>query len=105
VKFIVIIIIITIIIITLELSFLYFNGMFLRNPYFDPAVSRGGTAQCSDWLRERRLRGGSSSPDRVENFLFSTAFRSVLGPTQPPIQWVSGALSPGVKPLGSEAAH
>jgi hypothetical protein len=31
----------------------------------------------------------------VKNFLFSTASRSVLGPTQPPIQWVPGALSPG----------
>jgi hypothetical protein len=29
--------------------------------------------------------------------LFSTASRPVLGPTQPPIQWVSGALSPAVR--------
>jgi hypothetical protein len=28
-----------------------------------------------------------------------------LGPTQPPIQWVSGALSLGVKRPGSEADH
>jgi hypothetical protein len=27
--------------------------------------------------------------------LFTTASRTVLGPTQPPIQWVSGALSMG----------
>jgi hypothetical protein len=29
--------------------------------------------------------------------LFSTACRPVPGPIQPPIQWVSGALSPRVK--------
>jgi hypothetical protein len=28
-------------------------------------------------------------------FLFATASRPALEPTQPPIQWVSGALSPG----------
>jgi hypothetical protein len=28
-----------------------------------------------------------------------------LGPTQPPIQWVRGALSPGVKRQGREADH
>jgi hypothetical protein len=33
-------------------------------------------------------------------FLFTTASRTALGPTQPPIQWVSGALSPGGKVAG-----
>jgi hypothetical protein len=28
-----------------------------------------------------------------------------LGPTQPPIQWIPGALSPGVKRQGHEADH
>jgi hypothetical protein len=31
----------------------------------------------------------------VKNFLFSKSFRSALRSTQPPIQWVPGALSPG----------
>jgi hypothetical protein len=31
-------------------------------------------------------------------FLFSTASRPTVGPTQLPIRWVPGALSPGVKP-------
>jgi hypothetical protein len=38
-------------------------------------------------------------------FLFTTAFRTVLGPTQLLIQWVSGALSPGIKRPVREANH
>jgi hypothetical protein len=38
-------------------------------------------------------------------FLFTTAFRTTLGPTQPPIQWVPGALSLRVKRPGREADH
>jgi hypothetical protein len=38
-------------------------------------------------------------------FLFSTASRPALGPTQPPIRWVLRALSPGVKQPGCEADH
>jgi hypothetical protein len=38
-------------------------------------------------------------------FLFTAASRVALGPTQPPIQWVSGALSLGVKRPGREANH
>jgi hypothetical protein len=38
-------------------------------------------------------------------FLFSTASRPTLGPRQPHIQWVPGAVSPGVKRLGREADH
>jgi hypothetical protein len=33
----------------------------------------------------------------------STGSRPVLGPTQPPIQWVPAALSPGAKQPGREA--
>jgi hypothetical protein len=38
-------------------------------------------------------------------FLFTTASRTSLGPTQLPIQWVPGALSLGIKRLGREADH
>jgi hypothetical protein len=45
------------------------------------------------------------APQRLRFFLFITASRTVLGPTQPPIQWVPGALSLGVKRPGREAGH
>jgi hypothetical protein len=38
-------------------------------------------------------------------FLFHTASRPVLGPTEPPIQWVPGALSLGLKRPECEADH
>jgi hypothetical protein len=38
-------------------------------------------------------------------FLCTTASRTALGPTQPPIQWVPGILSLGVKRPGREADH
>jgi hypothetical protein len=38
-------------------------------------------------------------------FLFTTAFGPALGPTQPPIKWVKGALSLGVKGPGLNADH
>jgi hypothetical protein len=42
-------------------------------------------------------------PAGAWNFLFDTASRNALGPTQPPIQWIPGALSLGVKRPGREA--
>jgi hypothetical protein len=47
------------------------------------------------WLRAGRLRGWGSSPGRVKNYYFSISSRPALGSTQPPIQWVPGALSRG----------
>jgi hypothetical protein len=54
----------------------------------------------SDELRVGRP-GFNSQQCKI--FLLSTASRSTLGPTQPPIQWVSRALSAGVKRQGREA--
>jgi hypothetical protein len=48
---------------------------------------------------------GFDSRRRLGIFLFTTPSRTALGPTQPPIQWVPGALSLGVKRSGREADH
>jgi hypothetical protein len=65
------------------------------NLQFCPSRSR-----YSDWLRAGRPRGRSSCPGRVKNFLFSASSRLALGSTQPPIQWISWALSPGYSDRG-----
>jgi hypothetical protein len=44
-------------------------------------------------------------PEGLGIFLFTIASRTALEPTQPPIQWVLGALSLGVKQPGHEADH
>jgi hypothetical protein len=38
-------------------------------------------------------------------FLFTIASRTALGPTQPPIQWVPGALTLGAERQGREDDH
>jgi hypothetical protein len=52
------------------------------------------------WMTE-----GSEFPSGVKNLHFSMSSRLALGPTQPPIQWVPGALSPWVERPGREADH
>jgi hypothetical protein len=56
---------------------------------------------------QRVLRGGRPGfgSQQYKIFLFFTASRPKVGPTQPPIQWVSRALSPRLKRTGSEADH
>jgi hypothetical protein len=54
-------------------------------------------------IRSRDISVGIATEGRVKNFLFSTSSRPVLESTQPPIQWVSRALLPGVKRPGREA--
>jgi hypothetical protein len=50
-------------------------------------------------------RSGFYSLQGLGIFLFTSASRPALGPTQPPIQWVPGALSLGVKGTGREDNH
>jgi hypothetical protein len=45
------------------------------------------------------------SPSKGKNFLSTMSSSLVLGPTQPPDQRVSGALSPRVKWPGQESDH
>jgi hypothetical protein len=56
-----------------------------------------------DGLEDRGSR--DRFPVGAGNFFFTTAPRTALGPTQPPIQWVSGTLSLGVKRMGRETDH
>jgi hypothetical protein len=48
---------------------------------------------------------GFESRQGLGIFLFTTASRQALGPIQPPIRWVPGALSLGLKRLGREGDH
>jgi len=48
---------------------------------------------------------GFESRQGLGIFLFTIVSRPVLGPTQPPIQWVPGTLSLEVKWPGHEADH
>jgi hypothetical protein len=52
-----------------------------------------------------RLRGRRSSPYRNTNCHFPISSRPALVSTQPPIRWVLGATSPGLKRQGREAHH
>jgi hypothetical protein len=58
--------------------------------------------QCS---QDKYIYIGFDSRRGLGIFLFTTASRKALEPTQPPIQWVPGALSLGVKRPGREADH
>jgi len=42
---------------------------------------------------------------KPEIVLFSKEFRLILGPDHPPIQWVPGAIFPGIKQALQEAEH
>jgi hypothetical protein len=53
----------------------------------------------------RAGRPGIDSRQRQENFPFATASRLTVGPIQPSIKWVPGALSPEVRQPGCEADH
>jgi hypothetical protein len=57
----------------------------------------------SDWLRAGR--SGFDSRRRMGIFLFDTISRPALRSTQPPIQWVPGPPSLGLKRPGREADH
>jgi hypothetical protein len=45
------------------------------------------------------------NPGSSKIFRLSMLSRPLLGPTEPPVQWVLGALPPGVKQPGLEADH
>jgi hypothetical protein len=63
----------------------------------------GQLSQYSDGLRAGWL--GFNSQQEQVILLCSTASRQALQATQPHIQWVPGALFPGIKQQGCEADH
>jgi hypothetical protein len=70
-------------------------------------LSKNKASLVSIMTRLRDARPGFDSwhgQERV-SFFFTTASRPVLGPTQPPIQWVPWVPCPGKKRLGREADH
>jgi hypothetical protein len=80
--------------------FLTGNGIHVPHHYYKWA----GIAQLhssglqAEWSGVRLLAG-------LGIFLFTIVSRPALKPTQPPIQWVLGALSLGIKRPGREADH
>jgi hypothetical protein len=84
------------------LSFHFF--LYLRSAWFPSGLHIRIlhtllTYGLDDWGSRVRFPTGAGI------FLFTTASRTALGPTQPPIQWLPGALSLGVKRPGREADH
>jgi hypothetical protein len=67
--------------------------------YMEP----GWRSRYSDWLLAGRLRGRSSSPGRVKNFLQIVQTASAVHPTSYPMG--AGDILPRVKRSGREADH
>jgi Zn-dependent protease with chaperone function len=65
---------------------------------------RGSSASAETQLRTERTEINSRQ-EKWWLLLLANASRPALAPTQPPIQWVPGALTPEVKRPGREADH
>jgi hypothetical protein len=66
-------------------------------------IANGIADRYSDRLRSGRLKFDSRQEQEI--FLFSTASRPALGPTQSLIQWVPGIFPMRIKLPGREADH
>lgn len=60
-------------------------------------------ADCG--LDDQGIGGSTRSEGKRLLFLFSLASGPSLGPNQSVVQWVQGAVSPGVRQQGCEADH
>jgi hypothetical protein len=63
------------------------------------AEEPGYRSRYSDWLRAGRLRGRSSSPDTIKNFLYSIQTGSGAQPATYPMG--TGGSFPGGKAVGT----
>jgi hypothetical protein len=71
-----------------------------------PSLGKDYRPRCHVQLALRHIQWvqeAVSAGAMIRFFLFTTASRPSLGPTQPHVQWVPGALSLGVKRPGHEA--
>jgi hypothetical protein len=83
----------------------YRNVIFMRTMLEHRISEVGGIAQWyKRWATALNDRGFESRQG-LGIFLFATASRPALWPTQPPVQWVPRALSLGVKWPGRKADH
>jgi hypothetical protein len=80
----------------------FFRSLLLSlliNDFYEPKWVSGVALGCG--LDDRGVESGQG----LRIFLFTTASRMALGPTQPPIQQVPGVLSMEVKRPGREADY
>jgi hypothetical protein len=78
-----------------------FNNILLYNIYL--GMSRDSTVSITTGYGLDDRGVGVRVP--IGSRIFFTSSRPALGPIQPPIQWVTGALIPEVKRQGREADH
>jgi hypothetical protein len=81
---------------------------FLHSQYQDCIASNSrisGEDFIGRDMKETTFETFSQNSRCSGNSLFSTSSRPGLGPTQRPIQWAQGPISPGVKRQGFEVDH
>jgi hypothetical protein len=88
-----VIVVVVVVVVVVIVIVIYFVTDSVRERLDTPSYEGGWTIGVLDFESRRSLG----------IFLFTTAFRTALGPTRPPIQWVPGALCLGVKRPGREA--